>query len=58
MGPEGYTIRVGRIIPKKKKRERERELERERVDTVTISAFYIRKSRPRELSPLLEGSMT
>ena len=30
MGPEGYTIRVGRIIPKKKKRERERELERER----------------------------
>ena len=29
MGPEGYTIRVGGIIPKKKK-ERERELERER----------------------------
>ena len=28
MGPEGYMIRVGRIIPKKKKRERE--LERER----------------------------
>ena len=31
MGPEGYTIRVGSIIPKKKKeRERERVRERER----------------------------